>query len=171
MYCIVMHEMSTAVHSSQWTNGRSLNMASHVFVHVQSKTPYFPYRTVIKRHSPCDAQTVITIQNKRDTSDNLRIAQWVRSRFGDSTLCIAAGSISTLSILFYFNQLSKNTTILSEVEVHSVNKFKSYARDKKFVGKKKIAPGDLLGPNGIGRAKCCIFRSAQQRTSPHEKTI
>ena len=35
-----MHEMSTAVHSSQWTKGRSLNMASHVFVHVQSKTPY-----------------------------------------------------------------------------------------------------------------------------------
>ena len=29
-----------AVHSSQWTKGRSLNMASHVFVHVQSKTPW-----------------------------------------------------------------------------------------------------------------------------------
>ena len=28
-----------ALHSSQWTKGRSVNMASHVFVHVQSKTP------------------------------------------------------------------------------------------------------------------------------------
>ena len=32
LHCI-MHDMSTAVHSSQWTKGRSLNMASHVFVH------------------------------------------------------------------------------------------------------------------------------------------
>ena len=28
-----------AVHSSQWTKGRSLNMASHVFVHVNRKLP------------------------------------------------------------------------------------------------------------------------------------
>ena len=30
----------STVHSSQWTKGRSLNTASQVYVHVQSKTPY-----------------------------------------------------------------------------------------------------------------------------------
>ena len=34
------HVVHRPIHSSQWTKGRSLNTASHVYVHVQSKNPY-----------------------------------------------------------------------------------------------------------------------------------
>ena len=40
-----------AVHSSQWTKGRSLNMASHVFVHLNRKLPSMALHTAVSLRS------------------------------------------------------------------------------------------------------------------------
>ena len=129
--------------SKTWDHARLLVTAAAATAAARGAMYIFSYRTVRAMHK--------RLQQSKTTAACQQIAR-VRS------------SPVTLFYLMRFDLILFHYIYI----IYSVNIVKFCARDKEFRREKISPPGDLLGRNG--RVKCCIFRSAQPRTSPHRKT-